>query len=624
MQRARIARFSASLKEGDMFRVIRFSIHFSIALLSAFSMAAMAGAQTPQGDNRPRTASISGRVTVDGKAAANAKIVITEIKNNQGNQDISVMLPGLNAGEDSAVLTDAEGRYRLTNLPEGSYQAQAMLKGCVREKRAQNESLVESFSLNEGQSRENVDFTLVRGGVITGRVTDADGRPLIASIVTLQAVDEQGRKQDARGPQNLGGLLGFDMFQTDDRGVYRVFGLRAGRYLVSAGGDSFKVMAMLTGAGGNYPRTWHPEATDENQAKIIEVDAGSEVAGVDIRLGAAKRAYEALGRVVDDETGKPVAGPTVICVKIKGADDGAAGFGGGFGGNAKADEQGNFRLSGLAPGQYLLSVADYESVLTGGGSGHYAEGTKLEIQGSDVSGVEVRAKRGATISGVTVIEDADPSAKQGLAQMMIMAQSSPVSSIDGDANAFAFSAMSPVISRIGADGGFILKGVRPGKATIQTFGIAGGALKILRIERGGAEISDGILVTGSEEIAGVRVILGKGSGVIRGQINVTGGAPPEGWNMTVVARSEKASGLAGFGGPGGQGRVDGQGRFVIDGLLPGEYELMLVMTPPPGFDPNAPNQFRPAPVTQKVIVAKGQEAQVTMTLDLGKKEQEEK
>jgi hypothetical protein len=39
---------------------------------------------------------------------------------------------------------------------------------------------------------------------------------------------------------------------------------------------------------------------------------------------------------------------------------------------------------------------------------------------------------------------------------------------------------------------------------------------------------------------------------------------------------------------------------------------------PPGMDPNSPNQPRPAPVTQKVMVAKGQEAQVTMTLNLNK------
>jgi hypothetical protein len=50
----------------------------------------------------------------------------------------------------------------------------------------------------------------------------------------------------------------------------------------------------------------------------------------------------------------------------------------------------------------------------------------------------------------------------------------------------------------------------------------------------------------------------------------------------------------------------------------------LALMAPPDLDPDSPNPSRPAPVTPKVIVAKGQEAQVTMTLDLSKKNQEEK
>ncbi len=93
-------------------------------------------AQTQQRDNRPRTASISGRVTIGGKAAANAKIAITEVKDRtvQGNQDVSIALGGSGAGEDYAALTDADGRFRVTGLPEGKYEVRALLGGCVREK----------------------------------------------------------------------------------------------------------------------------------------------------------------------------------------------------------------------------------------------------------------------------------------------------------------------------------------------------------------------------------------------------------------------------------------------------------------------------------------------------------
>jgi protocatechuate 3,4-dioxygenase beta subunit len=495
-----------------MLRFARFPILFSIILLVVI---AGANAQTPQRDNRPHTASISGRVTIAGKPAVNAKIAMTEVKDgplqeNQGvHVDVSAALGGLGAGEEYVALTDADGRYRVTGLAEGKYLAQALLGGYVREKPSENHSLRESVSLNEGESRENFDFALVRGGVITGRVTDAEGRPLIARVVSLQAVDEQGGKSPATGPNIMELMMNSDAFLTDDRGVYRHFGLRAGRYLVSAGGDS--EMALMTGAGGKYPRTWHPDATDENQAKVIEVKAGDEITGVDIKLGAAKRTFEAAGRVVDDETGKPVAGASVICIKAKGADESA--LFGGFGGTSKTDEQGNFHLSSLAPGEYQLSLADFESFLTGGGSGYYSDGAKFEIHGADAAGVEIRAKRGSTISGIVVSEDADPSAKPNLSQTMIMASprpSSPPSAQDEVNVSVDAFAMSPMISRIGSDGSFSLKGLRPGKVTIMAVSALGGALKIARIERDGVDVSEGIIVSaGREEISGVRIVLGK-------------------------------------------------------------------------------------------------------------------
>ncbi|HEU0180386.1 MAG TPA: carboxypeptidase regulatory-like domain-containing protein [Blastocatellia bacterium] len=595
-----------------MLRFTRFTIFLSTALLLVFDIA---NAQTSQVDNRPRTASISGRVTIAGKAAANVKVTVTEVKERPtiGNQDFSIGLPGSGAGEDHVVLTDAEGRYRVTNLPEGKYEARALLGSYVREKPSSNASLKESFSLDEGASRENVDFALVRGGVITGRVTDADGRPLIARGVILQVVDEEGRKHDARGLPNL--MTTFEMFQTDDRGVYRIFGLRAGRYLVSAGGESDIF----------YSRAWHPDASDESQAKIIEVAAGGESAGADIRLGAAKKTYEALGRVVDDETGKPIAGAGVSCIKVKGVNEGAAIDGAefsGFGGNSRTDEQGNFRLSGLTSGQYSVGLADYESFLTGGGSSYYGDGMKFEVHGGNVAGIEVRAKIGATISGVAIIEDADQSTKSSLSQTIIMTQPMPPPPNEIDENAFA---MAPATSRIGIDGGFSLKGLRPGKVMIQAFSMTGGALSIMRIERGGVEMNDGIVVTGREDITGIRIVLGKASGVIRGQVETMGGALPKGWRMYVTARGEQEGAGAVFGGSGGSAEVDGKGRFVIEGLAPGEYELMLIARPE--LTPNSPPQpaqNMPAPVTQKIAVTKGQETLVTMTLDLSRKNQEDK
>jgi hypothetical protein len=65
------------------------------------------------------------------------------------------------------------------------------------------------------------------------------------------------------------------------------------------------------------------------------------------------------------------------------------------------------------------------------------------------------------------------------------------------------------------------------------------------------------------------------------------------------------------------GRADKEGRFVIEGLLPGEWVLTLVLIPPRRLDNLL--IISPEPVIQRLTIAKGQEARVIMTLDLSKK-----
>src|SRR5262249_47280004 len=169
--------------------------------------------------------------------------------------------------------------------------------------------------------------------------------------------------------------------------------------------------------------------------------------------------------------------------------------------------------------------------------------------------------------------------KSGLSQTVIMAfsglPSMPPSPNEVDENAFA-SAMTPVSSRIGSDGGVSLKGIRPRKGTIQAFSINGARLHITRIAHGGGGMREEINVTEREEVSGVRIVFGKGSCVIRGQVILAGGGELKDWRMSVRASSEKEGGAALFGDSGGSAEVDDKGRFVIEGLLPGEYQLTLM------------------------------------------------
>jgi len=64
--------------------------------------------------------------------------------------------------------------------------------------------------------------------------------------------------------------------------------------------------------GRKVSRTYHPDTIDEEQARIIEIKEGSEVADVDISLERQGRPMSR-GRVVDKETGKPVPRVYISC-----------------------------------------------------------------------------------------------------------------------------------------------------------------------------------------------------------------------------------------------------------------------------------------------------------------------
>src|SRR6266498_2063333 len=96
----------------------------SIWLLAALSQSS---AQTPQRDNRPRAASIGGRVTIAGKPAVNAVITLAEIE----------LKPDAADGSDAPILyqsqttTDGDGRYLFSGLAKGSYLVRALLNAFV-------------------------------------------------------------------------------------------------------------------------------------------------------------------------------------------------------------------------------------------------------------------------------------------------------------------------------------------------------------------------------------------------------------------------------------------------------------------------------------------------------------
>src|SRR5262249_35168727 len=157
-------------------------------------------------------------------------------------------------------------------------------------------------TVTTGEKLEGQDIRLTRGGVITGRVTDDAGRSVIAERVNLMYVDRNGKRQDYPI------FINQEMWQTDDRGVYRYYGLPRGRYLISAGKEVGQSGPTSETARGFYRRVYYPDASEVEQAKLIEVKDGGEVTDIDIKLGAPEKTFAVSGRVIDAANNQPVPG----------------------------------------------------------------------------------------------------------------------------------------------------------------------------------------------------------------------------------------------------------------------------------------------------------------------------
>jgi hypothetical protein len=544
----------------------------SLITLTLFSLlfgSTHASSQSPEAKSATPAASITGRVTLSGEGL---KGVV-----------VAFMQRGFNGGVTHFIkaITDEDGRFRFTNLTAGDYLVTPLVPGFVFQKDDAPYEQGRTVLINEGETIDGINFALRRGAVITGRVTDANRQPLIETRVNLMRVDANGRHMDSVFPPHP------DLLQTDDRGIYRIYGLAAGRYKVSTG-IMLSSYALRFGHDSKYQLTYHPDVTDAAKAAIVEVAEGGEANNIDISLGLPLKLYTAKGRLVD-ETGKPVPFARYGYGTLRGDsnDLGSSGIAANL-----TNSRGEFLLEGVMPGRYGVFAFREES-------DSYNDPSVFEIIDSDVTGIELRMKRGAGISGVAVIEGANDIHRAALfTTMLINYQVHPTGS----------GPWRGELPRIAADGTFRIYGLRPGKVQLYV-GSLEKDVTLLRVEHNGVEVKDGLEIKEGEQVKGVRLVLAYGTGIIRGQIKFENGTPPESGRLWVLLRpADNFNSTSSK-----SGQVDERGRFLIEGLPAGEYEMSFA---------HSGNFPLHKPIQQRVTVTNGTESQVTLVVELIAKEKD--
>ena len=515
----------------------RRSLLLTSTLLLVVVYSFVGSAQTP---TKAPTASISGRVTIDGKSVAGITVAATTTSSPLDNRTVA------------KTTTDDDGNYQLTGLAAGQFTIMPLAKAFVVQTSGAYKQPGQSITVAEGETITKIDFALVRGGVITGRITDTEGHPVIGervNVVAKNAPDTSRPVTMFDGPRN----------RTDDRGIYRIYGLSPGNYTVSIGQAAAAGNVAIMGMGGSqYTKTFYPGVSEEARATILEINEGTEISNIDIVAGKSGRGFSVSGRVVDADSGQPVANVFVVHSSL---NEGTQQLGGINFTGSQTDANGKFRLENIQPGHYAAYM-----FATGEATTSYSDQTPFDVSDSDVSGVDIKVHRGATISGVAIVENNFDPAVTALLQTVSI---------------FAFSSMkggAPSYSRsqINVDGRFSFSGLAPGKVQINMVGFPTPpkGLTLVRTEIDGIEQREGIEVNAGAKINGVRLVFAYGAGSVRGEVRAEDGTLPAGLTLQVVLRST-AGGTRQF-----SGVVDARGHFVVENIPPGTYEMSVVTVGP--------------------------------------------
>ncbi len=550
------------------------------------------GSQSPVRDTQAPsagTAVIAGRVTANdtGRPIKRAQVIVG------------------GSGRSRSTTTDDQGAYSVTGLVAGTYSVSASKAGFVDAVYGQRRPLQPGtpFPLVDTQQATNIDLRLIRGGVITGRVVDEDGEALMRANVSIQ------RYQYTQGNRQLAPAGGDT---TDDRGVYRVFGLPPGDYYVSVSaaglglGRGMQQLAMGLGTFGGgfgggrggrggptmddveasgYAPTFYPGVVSPGEAGKVTVGPGQEVAGIDFQIQLV--AFATVSGMVG---GAPSNSGITVMLAPQDTNWRSPLSGTVFNGRTARD--GSFSIANVPPGHYVAVAR------SGGRQNEMNIAVQsITVNGQNITGVPLVMQPEVTMSGNITVESSGTPAPTDYSAFRIDAP---------EVNPLPFAGGGPgggrgsTNGRAATNGSFSVPNLVPGQHYVRITGqgLTQGLttptqwnLKAVLV--GGADVTDsGVDMKPGENIDNVTIVLTDTltdlSGTVRDGTNTPAAA------MTVVAFSSDPQKWGAQSRYIQTGRTDQNGAYHIRGLPPGDYLLLVTDSADQGewFDPSFLEQAR--------------------------------
>ncbi|MCI0660748.1 MAG: carboxypeptidase-like regulatory domain-containing protein [Acidobacteria bacterium] len=499
---------------------------------------------------------------------------------------------------NTMVVTDEDGNFRATGLTPSLYTINVFQ---AKEYTMQPLNAAERREQRYYRTGDNVSITLVRGGVITGKITNSDGQPIVGVQVAATMVRES---EGFPVRQSSGGGRAR---ATDDRGIYRLFGLSPGTYIVSTNGRM-----MYYGASpydGNVT-TYHPSSTRDTATEVT-VNSGGEMTGIDIRF-RGERGRVVSGAVTNAAESSPTTYTYVTLISTpSGGVTGSS--------NTRTDEnnKGGFAITGVTDGEYDVFA------ISSGNEGIVAHSAtrRVTVNGADVTGIELRLSPLASVSGQLLIETStnpcESKSKGVIEEIMIYARNDDPSS---NASLPSIMLMSNVVPN--EKGEFTLPKLLPSRYRLETRlpnedwftkSIALPASTAARRPQAGISLRDisrtGLELKSGDTVTGIKITIATGAAGLRGKViaEKEGASLPSRLRVHLVpVESALANDALRY----SEVLMNNDGTFAFTNLAPGKYWLLTRPVPndepvdrpprPPAWDNTERAKLRLEAETKKV------------------------
>jgi photosystem II stability/assembly factor-like uncharacterized protein len=347
--------------------------------------------------------------------------IVTDGTTGEGIQgayiDVYNAVTGSWAGSGS---TDSSGSYGITGLATGNYKLVLSGTGYIRQwfDGKADQTTATSVSVTAPNTVSSINIALVKGGSITGTITDRATGAGIGNTY-LYVID-----------RSTGDWAG--SASTDSNGNYTITGLASGSYR----------MKINPSSSTGYLGVWYGGQDGYQCANAITVSAPNATTGIDVGLDMGGSIS---GRVTDAATGLGISGANISLMN----NSTHAGI---IMPSTIVDSTGAYTISGLPSGDYSLSFSAPDYVRT------TSPATITVTAPAGVTGVDASLARGGGISGRVT----DSATAAGIGDVWVDARDSgtgmwlgsDISDVNGDYQITGLPSGSYAILFNGRDSGY--------------------------------------------------------------------------------------------------------------------------------------------------------------------------